>query len=75
MTELREPHKVRERATGQPVAIKRTVFRAMNAVLTLNGVQLTYDTVETGQTIIRAAQGNLGEPDLAGWLRARSGTG
>jgi len=69
MTELREPHEVRERATGQPVAIKRTVFRPMNAVLALNGVQMAFDTTQTGQAIIRAALRKLDEPDLAGWLR------
>ena len=51
---------------------KRTGFRAMNAVLALNGIQLTYDTEATGQTIIRAAQGKIAAPDLADWLRARA---
>lgn len=48
---------------------KRTAFRAMNAVLALNGVQLVWDPVDVGQTIIRAAQGLIEEPDLAEWLR------
>ena len=51
---------------------KRTGFRAMNAVLALNGIQLTYDTEAIGQTIIRAAQGKIAAPDLADWLRARA---
>ena len=51
------------------VGNKRTAFRAMNAVLALNGVQLVWDPVDVGQTIIRAAQGLIEEPDLAQWLR------
>ena len=51
---------------------KRAGFRAMNAVLALNGVQLTYDTEAIGQSIIRAAQGKIATPDLADWLRARA---
>ena len=51
---------------------KRTAFRVMNAVLALNGIQIAWQTVEVGQTIIRAAQGLLEEPDLADWLRARA---
>lgn len=51
---------------------KRTAFRVMNAVLALNGVPFTWNSVETGQTIIRAAQGRREEPDLADWLRSQS---
>lgn len=51
---------------------KRTAFRVMNAVLALNGIQITWDTIDVGQTIIRCAQGLLEEPDLADWLRAKS---
>ncbi len=51
---------------------KRTAFRVMNAVLALNGVQFTWDTIDVGQTIIRAAQGLVEEPDLADWLRSKS---
>jgi death on curing protein len=51
---------------------KRTAFRVMNAVLALNGVAMTWDTIEVGQTIVRCAQGLLEEPDLADWLRLQS---
>ncbi len=51
---------------------KRTAFRSMHICLDLNGIQITWDTVEVGQTIIRAAQGLIEEPDLADWLRLRA---
>ena len=51
---------------------KRSAFRVMNAVLALNGTQFTWDTVEVGQIIIRAAQGQVEEPDLADWLRSKT---
>ena len=51
---------------------KRSAFRVMNAVLVLNGVQITWDTIEVGQIIIRAAQGVVEEPDLADWLRSKA---
>ena len=54
---------------------KRTAFRAMNAVLAFNGIQMTYDTEATGQIIIRAAQRKIEEPGLADWLRARESPG
>ena len=54
---------------------KRTAHQAMDTCLDLNGVHLTYDTAETGQTIIRAAQGKLGEQDLAEWLRGLAAKG
>lgn len=50
---------------------KRTAFRSMYVCLDLNGIQMTWDTVEVGQIIIRAAQGLIEEPDLADWLRNR----
>ena len=51
---------------------KRSAFRVMNAVLALNGVAMVWDTIDVGQTIIRAAQGLLEEPDLADWLRLKA---
>lgn len=54
-------------------ANKRTAFRSMNAVLALNGVALAWDAEETGRWIIRAAQGQAGEADLADWLRGKAG--
>jgi death-on-curing protein len=56
-------------------ANKRTAFRSMQAVLVLNGTRLTWDTEETGQWIIRVAQRQAGEAELADWLRARAGQG
>ena len=50
---------------------KRTAFRAMNAVLMLNGVATVWNTEEVGQIIIRTAQGLLDEGALAEWLRGR----
>ncbi len=50
---------------------KRTAFRAMDAVLALNGHVVLWATEETGQIIIRAAQGVLDEGALADWLRGR----
>lgn len=51
---------------------KRTAFRVMDAALWLNGVQLNWNTVETGQTIIRCAMGQMDEGDLADWVRERA---
>ena len=50
-------------------ANRRTAFRVLQVVLDLNGIQLTYDTVATGQIIIHAAQRKIEEPGLADWLR------
>lgn len=52
---------------------KRTAFRTMNAVLALNGIQIDWNTVEVGQTIIRCAQGLMEDGDLADWLRLKAG--
>ena len=51
-------------------ANKRTAFRSMNAVLTLNGAPRSWTVEEVGQRIIRAARGAETEADLARWLRA-----
>jgi death-on-curing protein len=51
---------------------KRTAFRAMNAVLALNGVPMIWSTEEVGRIIIEAAQGRIEAADLADWLRARA---
>lgn len=45
----------------------------MDVCLDVNGVALAWDIEETGQWIIRAAQRQAGEADLAAWLRARAG--
>lgn len=54
-------------------ANKRTAFRVLQVVLDMNGIQLNWVTEDVGQTIIRAAQGRIAEPDLAAWLRVLSG--
>ena len=51
---------------------KRTAHQVMDVCLDLNGIQISWDTIDVGQTIIRCAQGLLEEPDLADWLRAKS---
>lgn len=56
-------------------ANKRTAFRAMHVVLALNGVQMFFETEETGQAIIRAAQRLMDEGELALWLRQRAARG
>lgn len=56
-------------------ANKRTAFRTMHAVLALNGVQMLFDTEETGQAIIRAARRLMDEGELALWLRQRAARG
>ena len=56
-------------------ANKRTAFRAMQVCLVLNGVQMRFETEETGQIIIRAAQRLLDEGELAEWLRQRAARG
>lgn len=53
-------------------ANKRTAFAAMDICLELNGVQLEYDTKEVGELIVRAAQGQVDEQELADWLRQRA---
>lgn len=50
---------------------KRTAFFAMDAVLTLNGRQVAWDTEDAGAVIIRVAQGKMEEAALADWLRER----
>jgi death on curing protein len=49
---------------------KRTAHQAMDVCLDLNGVQITWSAEDVGQTIIRAAQRQIDETDLANWLRS-----
>lgn len=51
---------------------KRTAFRAMEAVLAINGSRLRFSAEEVGPTIVAVAQGAVSEEDLAGWLRAKA---
>lgn len=50
-------------------ANKRTAYRSMVVCLTLNGAALSHDTQDIGDLIIRVAQGQVPEEDLADWLR------
>ncbi|MYB26090.1 MAG: type II toxin-antitoxin system death-on-curing family toxin [Candidatus Dadabacteria bacterium] len=48
---------------------KRTAFKAMDTCLTINGIELDFDTAEAGDMMIKAAQGFIDERELAEWLR------
>ncbi len=48
---------------------KRTALKAMDTCLTINGIELDFDTVEVGDMIVKAAQGIVDEKELAEWLR------
>ena len=50
-------------------ANKRTAFRAMDAALAFNGVRAKWTATEIGPVIIRAAQRQLDQGELAHWLR------
>jgi death-on-curing protein len=54
-------------------ANKCTAYRAVIVCLKLNGVLLTHVTEDTGQQIIRLAQGQTDAGAMADWLRARAG--
>lgn len=51
---------------------KRTAFATMDICLSLNGVELDYNTEEIGNKIIKAAQGIIDEAELANWLRTQA---
>ncbi|ROQ27521.1 type II toxin-antitoxin system death-on-curing family toxin [Gallaecimonas pentaromativorans] len=52
-------------------ANKRTAFACMDLILYLNGIELQYDTVEAGDMIRKAAQKQIDETDLSGWLKSK----
>lgn len=52
----------------------RIAFHSMVTVLELQGIDPDWPQPETGDTIIRAAQGHIDEPDLAEWLRGLTGS-
>lgn len=54
-------------------ANKRTAFHTMDAALAFNGLVVDWQTVETGDIIIRVAQRLMDEGELALWLRLRAG--
>jgi death on curing protein len=51
---------------------KRTAFRCMDAALGMNGILIQFDTEDAGNMIIRAAQRQMDEGELAEWLRERA---
>lgn len=51
---------------------KRTAFQSMDVCLDLNGIQISWQVQEVGQLIICLAQSQIGEPELADWLRRKS---
>jgi len=54
-------------------ANKRTAFDSMNFCLELHGVYMEWNVEDTGQQIIRLAQGQIDAGAMADWLRARAG--
>ncbi|MGR3640728.1 type II toxin-antitoxin system death-on-curing family toxin [Alterinioella nitratireducens] len=52
---------------------KRTAHQCMDVCLDLNGIEIAWDTVDVGDTIIAAAQKQIDAQDLADWLRVRAG--
>lgn len=50
---------------------KRTAWVAARLFLELNGVKLEFDKVEATRTMLALAAGEIGEEELAGWLRER----
>ena len=49
---------------------KRTAFQAMDIVLDLNGVEISWDVEAVGARIIELAQTRIDEQEFASWLRA-----
>lgn len=49
---------------------KRTAFQCMYVFLGLNDIEITATEEDTVLTILRLAEGNLSEADLAAWLKA-----
>ncbi len=50
-------------------ANKRTAFASMDAVLALNGIELSYESEEAGDMVRKIVLGHADERDLAEWLR------
>ena len=48
---------------------KRSAFAAMDMALVLNGIVFRWQEKEVGDVIIKTAQGQLDETELATWLR------
>jgi death-on-curing protein len=56
-------------------ANKRSAFAAMDVCLSLNGIELEFEPVATGEIIIKAARGIVDELELAEWLRGLTESG
>ncbi len=52
-------------------ANKRTAHQTMDVCLALNGVEITWAVEDVGPIIIRTAQRQMDEGELAEWLRER----
>ncbi len=50
---------------------KRTAWVAARLFLELNGRTLTFDKIDATRTVLALAAGELGEDELADWLRER----
>ena len=50
---------------------KRTAWVAARLFLELNSVELRFDKIEATRTTLALAAGEIGEEELAGWLRER----
>jgi len=53
---------------------KRTGLLALQAFLILNGARFAPDQKDEATTILNFAAGEIGEAELAGWIRANSET-
>ena len=53
-------------------ANKRTAFDSMNFCLEVNEVEIAWDVHEIGDMIIRLAQSQIEESDMAAWLRQKA---
>ena len=51
---------------------KRTTFRTMYASLVLNGIVISFDSIDVADRIMLLAQGKLDAEDFAQWLRSLS---
>jgi len=51
---------------------KRTAHQAMDVCLDINGIEINWVTTEVAQIIIRIAQSQIDEVELANWLRLKA---
>lgn len=50
-------------------ANKRTAYAALETILYVHGISISFQTKEIGDVMIKVAQGLIDEADLAVWLR------